>query len=101
VGDVDIYESFSFVEVPARAADRVLRALNRTTIRGRPVQATIARPVEEGSWRDDERRAARPPRASALPRRIPFGPRRGAGRPPTGRPPSVRPYTGRRDRKGR
>jgi ATP-dependent RNA helicase DeaD len=79
VGDIDIYETFSFVEVPASAADRVLRALNRTTIRGREPRATMARPEDDGGRRDVELRPARPTRLS-LPARRP-GPitRRGFG----------------------
>jgi ATP-dependent RNA helicase DeaD len=74
VGDIDIYDTFSFVEVPANLADRVLRALNRTTIRGREAQATLARPIEDGGRRDEELRPRRSPR-TPLP---PLRPRRGA-----------------------
>jgi hypothetical protein len=80
VGDIDIYDTFSFVEVPADAADRVLRALNRTTIRGRDAQATLARPMEEGSRRDEDLRPRRPTRMPLPPRRAPFAPRHGADR---------------------
>ena len=86
VGDIDIYDTFSFVEVPANLADRVLRALNRTTIRGREAQATLARPVEDGGRRDEELRPRRPPRMPPPLRRAPFAPRRGAGRIAPGRP---------------
>ena len=80
VGDIDIYDSFSFVEVPAYAADRVLTALNRTTIRGRPVDATIARPDDHGGRRDAELRPARLPKLPLPARgRGPIG-RRGSGR---------------------
>jgi ATP-dependent RNA helicase DeaD len=97
VGDIDIYDTFSFVEVPANLADRVLRALNRTTIRGREAQATLARPVDDGGRRDEELRPRRPTRP-APPRRAPFVPRRGVGRLMPGRP-----TLGRRpaDRRGR
>ena len=65
IGDIDLYDSFSFVEVPTEAASRVQAALNATTIRGRPPRATLARP--SGEWtieRDerDERRGSRGPR---------------------------------------
>jgi ATP-dependent RNA helicase DeaD len=86
VGDIDIYDTFSFVEVPDDMAERVLRALNRTTIRGRAARATLARPVEDGSRRDEDIR----PRRSTLPlppRRVP-APRRGAGRTGEGRKPT-------------
>lgn len=89
VGDIDIYDTFSFLEVPASEADRVLRALSRTTIRGREPQATLARPVEDGGRRDETLRPSRPSRMPLPPSRQPFAPRRGsgrfAGRPPVGR----------------
>jgi ATP-dependent RNA helicase DeaD len=44
IGAIDIFDEFSFVEVPRDAADRVLRALGRTTLRGRPLNVEIARP---------------------------------------------------------
>jgi len=105
IGDIDIYDTFSFVDVPADAAEQVRAALNRTTIRGRQVKATLARPA--GTWdgrgdgtgedlrderdlrrrpvarSEDERRslrapygARRTPRAASAP-----GARRGPGRP--------------------
>lgn len=48
IGAIDIYDNFSFVEVPRDTAERVLQALNRTTIRSKPVEASIARPKEVG-----------------------------------------------------
>ena len=47
IGDIDLYDTFSFVEVPEDAADAVLAALDHTTIRGREPRASIARPPEE------------------------------------------------------
>ena len=44
VGQIDLYERFSFVEVPDNLSERVIRALKRTTIRGRKLAPTIARP---------------------------------------------------------
>ncbi len=44
IGMIELFERFSFVEVPSNLADRVLRALNRTTIRGRKISASIAKP---------------------------------------------------------
>jgi hypothetical protein len=89
IGDIDIYENFSFVEVPASVADRVLRALRHTSIRGRPAEATLARP-DTGGWRDDgeereERRPYRPLRAPIAGRRPPFGGLRSAPYPRAGR----------------
>ena len=47
VGAIDLYERFSFVEVPENLAERVIRALKRTTIRGRKLAPTIARPQRQ------------------------------------------------------
>ncbi|HEU0028024.1 MAG TPA: DEAD/DEAH box helicase, partial [Ktedonobacterales bacterium] len=82
IGDIDIYDGFSFVEVPEEVAERVRTALNATTIRGRAPRATLARPA--GEWMEDEdtrdeRRPARPSRHAEderRPLRAPFGSRR-------------------------
>ncbi|HEX6543593.1 MAG TPA: DEAD/DEAH box helicase, partial [Ktedonobacterales bacterium] len=79
IGDIDIYDTFSFVEVPEDVAERVRNALNATTIRGRSPRATLARPA--GEWMEgedsrDERRPARAPRAADVerrPLRAPYG----------------------------
>jgi ATP-dependent RNA helicase DeaD len=84
IGDIDIYDTFSFVEVPDEVVERVRAALNATTIRGRAPRATLARPA--GEWMEDEdsrdeRRPARPSRATEderRPLRAPFGGRRAA-----------------------
>jgi ATP-dependent RNA helicase DeaD len=44
IGAIDLYERFSFVEVPENLAERVIKALKRTTIRGRKIAPTIAKP---------------------------------------------------------
>ncbi len=44
IGVIELYERFSFVEVPSNQSDRVLRALKQTTIRGRKIAASVARP---------------------------------------------------------
>jgi ATP-dependent RNA helicase DeaD len=44
IGAIDLYDRFAFVEVPAAAADQVMSALARSTIRGRRVKVTLARP---------------------------------------------------------
>jgi len=46
IGDIDLFDAFSFVQVPKAAAAGAAAALNRTTIRGRAPQAIIARPGE-------------------------------------------------------
>lgn len=51
IGAIDLFDHFSFVEVPSNLADRVLKALNKSTIRGRPIEATLARPRREGGRR--------------------------------------------------
>ena len=44
IGSIDIYDRFSFVEVPFDAASRVVKALNNTSIRGKALKASIAKP---------------------------------------------------------
>ena len=48
IGDIDLYDTFSFVEVPAEAENTVISALNHTTIRGRAPRATVALTEEAG-----------------------------------------------------
>jgi ATP-dependent RNA helicase DeaD len=44
IGAIDLFDTYSFVEVPQSEAQRVVATLQRTTIRGRQVNAEIARP---------------------------------------------------------
>ncbi len=44
IGAIDLYDTYAFVEVPQEEARRVVDALNRSSLRGRPVRAEIARP---------------------------------------------------------
>jgi ATP-dependent RNA helicase DeaD len=44
IGDIDLYDTFAFVEVPAVSASAVEAALNKTQIRGRAPHASIAVP---------------------------------------------------------
>ncbi|HET8627548.1 MAG TPA: DEAD/DEAH box helicase [Thermomicrobiales bacterium] len=44
IGAIDLFDTYSFVEVPQREAQRVVQILSRTTIRGHQVNAEIARP---------------------------------------------------------
>lgn len=44
IGSIDIYDRFTFVELPAQYRDRVLQRMARTTIRGRPVEIRLATP---------------------------------------------------------
>lgn len=44
IGAIELFERFSFVEVPSNHSERVLRALKRTTIRGRKITPSLAKP---------------------------------------------------------
>jgi ATP-dependent RNA helicase DeaD len=44
IGAIELYDHFSFVEVPENSTDRVLKALKRTNIRNHKVSPSIARP---------------------------------------------------------
>ncbi|HWE61532.1 MAG TPA: DEAD/DEAH box helicase [Chloroflexota bacterium] len=44
IGAIDLYDTYTFVEVPQESARKVVDALNRATLRGRPIRAEIARP---------------------------------------------------------
>lgn len=75
IGDIDLYDTFAFVEVPEDAAETVLDALHRTTIRGREPRPTLARPQGEWEAPEERREEHRPVRPS----RPDFGPRPEAG----------------------
>jgi ATP-dependent RNA helicase DeaD len=57
IGAVDIYDTFTFVEIPTRYRDQVLERMAHVTIRHRPVRVTLARPGPAG-------RAGRRPHAA-------------------------------------
>jgi ATP-dependent RNA helicase DeaD len=44
IGAIELFDRFSFVEVPDHLAERVVRALRSTTIRGRSVAPRLAQP---------------------------------------------------------
>ncbi|UOQ77474.1 DEAD/DEAH box helicase [Hymenobacter sp. 5516J-16] len=48
VGDIALYDKFSFVEVPNEFVEEVVTQLGRSTIQGRPVAFNIATPRQEG-----------------------------------------------------
>ena len=48
VGDIALYDKFSFVEVPSEFAEEIVSALGRTNINGRPVSFNVATPRQEG-----------------------------------------------------
>ncbi|MDR1241386.1 MAG: DEAD/DEAH box helicase [Deltaproteobacteria bacterium] len=45
IGDIEIHDRFSFVEVPRDKAEEIMQAMNKTQIRGLRVAADIARPL--------------------------------------------------------
>ncbi|WP_375418603.1 DEAD/DEAH box helicase [uncultured Hymenobacter sp.] len=53
VGDIALYDKFSFVEVPSEFAQDIVGALGRTSIQGRPVSFNVATPVQEGEARQE------------------------------------------------
>lgn len=59
IGKIDIRETFSVVEIDGAVADRVIRALNGTTVRGRSVRVDYDR---KGAPAPVRRAAARPRR---------------------------------------
>ncbi|TGE16406.1 DEAD/DEAH box helicase [Hymenobacter elongatus] len=48
VGDIALYDKFSFVEVPSEFAEEITTKLGRSSIQGRPVSFNIATPRQEG-----------------------------------------------------
>jgi ATP-dependent RNA helicase DeaD len=60
IGSIDIYDDFTFVEIPSQFRDQVLQRMARATIRGRPVGIRVATP--DGGGKPHERgRDRRPP----------------------------------------
>ena len=69
IGSIDIYDRFTFVELPAQYRDRVLQRMARATIRGRPVEIRVATP-ESGPRQEEKRQTnADRPRARSRERR--------------------------------
>ena len=48
VGDIALYDKFSFVEVPSEFTEEIVSALGRTNINGQPVSFNVATPRQEG-----------------------------------------------------
>jgi ATP-dependent RNA helicase DeaD len=67
IGAIDVYERFTFVELPARYKVRVLKSMANSTIRGRPIHIKPA--AEERGPRGKPRTEGtrRPPRAKSPP----------------------------------
>ena len=60
IGSIDIYDDFTFVELPSQFRDQVLQRMARATIRGRPIEIRVATP--DGGGKPHERgRDRRPP----------------------------------------
>ena len=66
IGAIDVYDRFTFVEVPAQYRDQVLQGMAHAAIRDRPVHITLARP--SGGMRETPRRRAPRRRPGAFPR---------------------------------
>ncbi|HSK75234.1 MAG TPA: DEAD/DEAH box helicase [Thermoanaerobaculia bacterium] len=58
IGSIDIYDGFTFVELPSQYRDQVLTRMARATIRGRPVEIRVA--TQEGGARPPEKGRPRP-----------------------------------------
>jgi ATP-dependent RNA helicase DeaD len=55
IGAIDIFESYTFVDVPTEYAERVIDALQQSGIKGRTVNVEIAQPGQGRRSRDDGR----------------------------------------------
>jgi len=44
IGSIDIYDEFTFVQVPQADVQKIVAALRQATLRGQRVNAEIARP---------------------------------------------------------
>jgi ATP-dependent RNA helicase DeaD len=68
IGAIDIYDRFTFVELPAEYKDQVLERMARAKIRGRPVNIRVADPDRgRGQEGDDRGPGGRPPRREGGP----------------------------------
>ena len=59
IGSIDIYDDFTFVELPSQFRDQVLQRMARATIRGRPVEIRVA--TTESAGPHERGRDRRPP----------------------------------------
>jgi ATP-dependent RNA helicase DeaD len=76
IGAIDIYDFFTFVEIPSRYSRQVLERMAQATIRGRQVEVRVARP-DQTVPPTDRPRGARPREDRQPPDR-----RHGPGKPP-------------------
>jgi ATP-dependent RNA helicase DeaD len=72
IGAIDVYDRFTFVEIPAQYKDQVLARMAHAEIRRRPVHVTLARPGSEVR-EAPRRRAARRPTGPSRPVRAARG----------------------------
>jgi ATP-dependent RNA helicase DeaD len=85
VGDIALYDKFSFVEVPAEFADEVVAQLGRSSIQGQPVTFSIATPVQDAAAKEEgNNRPERRGFGDGERRGFGGGDRREGGRPPFG-----------------
>jgi ATP-dependent RNA helicase DeaD len=85
VGDIALYDKFSFVEVPAEFADEVVAQLGRSSIQGQPVTFSIATPVQDAAAKEEgTNRPERRGFGDGERRGFGGGDRREGGRPPFG-----------------
>jgi len=87
VGDIALYDKFSFVEVPNEFAEDVVGQLGRASIQGQPVTFSIATPVQDAAAKEEgTNRPERREGGFGGERRGGFGggDRREGGRPPYG-----------------
>jgi hypothetical protein len=82
IGAIDIYDRFTFLEVPAEYRDRILEGMANVQIRNRPVRVRLATPSGDTrgvpAARPAKRGTGRPARGTGKP--VPFYDRRGVGR---------------------
>jgi len=53
VGDIALYDKFSFVEVPNEFAEDIVGQLGRSSIQGQPVTFSIATPVQDAAAKEE------------------------------------------------
>jgi ATP-dependent RNA helicase DeaD len=61
IGAIDLYDRFTFVEVPSESAEHVIAAMRHVKIRNRPVRVKLATP--RGEAERPHRRRGSPPRS--------------------------------------
>jgi ATP-dependent RNA helicase DeaD len=70
IGAIDIYDRFTFLEVPAEYRNRILERMVNVEIRNRPVHVTLAAPSAHGGGAaagDRKRGAGKPFRKAGKP----------------------------------